>query len=320
MSKIQISIRLGFGMLGIWVLSSSVFIIYNETYWILKIIADSAVILSAYFLTTSVSLIFYDKVSLKRSIFFSTLFSGQLVFNLLYMKVSENDYLHWLSDKFILIIPLVLFFLIVIDYSNVGNSNSERQLKNLELITFKNSTFILIIVFPLLLLKIYFVELPFLLIYFVTIFFVLSHNLWMLMKVDRVRFFNINNHFMVLIHTDQGGLIYSKEFAKTQQSTYSSLLSNWLTALSTIISEFFDSQVKPLDLLIENNLRIYFHWGNNHFIAVIADSVSPLIRLAMEQLSNDVDIISEKKKFDLEEQERLNQCVSKSFHFILPPE
>ncbi len=319
-SKILVLIILGYTLVAIWVFLSIYLNIYGINYenWYIKIISDSLIILGAYCLTSSVSLIFYNKISLFRSIFFSTLFASQLELNVIiyinFHRMSGTTIS--LSYLFILLIPLSLIVIIYVDYKNnrvIGNNN-----ENLELLTFKNSTYILFLSIPVFIYTIINTDFPVILGYFSVLIISFIESIIKLKQIENTKFYVRANNFTVFVRTDSGNLIYYKEFIKEEDSLIKNLLSNWLTAFSSIITQFLDVDVKPLEIRLEADIRIIFHWSNNLNIAVIVDTISPLIRPAMRKLVNEInnEIISKNKISSAEELE-IEKLVLENFKFAL---
>jgi hypothetical protein len=136
----------------------------------------------------------------------------------------------------------------------------------------------------------------------------------------RVAFILPHRAFLLVIVNKGGVLKYSKRFHETStKDDLTILVSMALSAISSMMSEFFDKPVKPKFIDFEKQ-KILFFTEESYFIAVFADRESILIQHAMAQTSN---IINEKyqicgieKIMDGTEILDLDPIISKTFYFI----
>lgn len=320
-SKIQYMVLIGYTLILIWVIFSIPYKILELSHksWNYKIISDCAIILSGFFLTSTVSQIFYDKFSILRSIYFAILFTIELAFNsfIKYDLFSTSEFIIFMSEIYILAIPIGLLILILSDFKENEVRNDELSYENLELLTFKNSTYLLILTFPIFSLKFVFPEFPLLIGYLFVIFIICIRSIYDLVRIDRITFFRISNYFHIIIRTDVGGLIYYKQFVDNADSDVKVLLSNWLSAFSNVISEFFKMEMRPLEIMLQNNIKIIFHWERGFYIAIVSDTISPLILPAMKNLSESISQFINHNTFDKKSEIKIDKYVRKYFEFAI---
>lgn len=124
---------------------------------------------------------------------------------------------------------------------------------------------------------------------------VLAIMAWYFSNEERLIFLFPSRHNLLLISDYHGSLKYSYNFALMPVGEgRESLLAGWLTSISHILSEFFDQEVRPREIKLDEN-RIYIHWADHYLMAFITDQQSSLYLQALNQLGSNVN-----KKFGLQ--------------------
>ncbi|MFW9996898.1 MAG: hypothetical protein ACFFD4_32955 [Candidatus Odinarchaeota archaeon] len=135
----------------------------------------------------------------------------------------------------------------------------------------------------------------------------------------RVAFILPHRTYLVVVVTHTGSLKYSRNFMEKSAGDPSAMLvSMGLSAIKTMLSEFYQADVHPTYLSFVKQ-KIMFHWNEGYFIAVFTDRNSMLIRQAMEQTAKEIrerfkedlqDVMEGPKELDLDD------IITKTFNFI----
>ncbi len=96
----------------------------------------------------------------------------------------------------------------------------------------------------------------------------------------RVAFILPYKTYLAIIVNDAGNLKYSKDFMGGRDVTSTMLISSTLSAITSAMAEFYDSEVLP-ELIEFQERLILFNSTEEFFLAVFTDRDSPLIREAM---------------------------------------
>lgn len=131
----------------------------------------------------------------------------------------------------------------------------------------------------------------------------------------RVAFILPYRTYLVIIVNDSGVLRYSRDFMGDRDLKSTLLISSALSAIVSLMSEFYNTDVVPTMVKFQDRL-ILFSISNDYFMAVFTDRDSVLIRSAM---SNTIKEINEKytsldHKLDIPID--LNDIFDRTFYFI----
>ncbi len=137
----------------------------------------------------------------------------------------------------------------------------------------------------------------------------------------RVAFIVPHRAYLLIVVDKNGVLKYSKNFLDESAKDHSTILvSAGLSAINSMMSEFYETEVLPTFLAFEQR-KIMFHWSEGYFIAVFTDRDSMLIREAMKQTTKE---LKDKYKDDLRKvmdglkMLELDEVIAKTFFFIYP--
>ncbi|MFX1514014.1 MAG: hypothetical protein ACFFCQ_15655 [Promethearchaeota archaeon] len=136
----------------------------------------------------------------------------------------------------------------------------------------------------------------------------------------RVAFIVPHRAYLAIVVNKTGVLKYSKNFLdESSVSDSTVLVSAGLSAINSMMSEFYETEVRPTFLAFEEK-KILFHWSEDYFIAVFADRDSMLLRLAMKQTTKE---IKDKYKEEIRDMmdglrmlDELDEIIARTFYFI----
>lgn len=134
----------------------------------------------------------------------------------------------------------------------------------------------------------------------------------------RVAFILPEKTYLVILVNSYGILKYSKSFSKEEYEAGTIIISGALKAVSSLVSEFYQTEVHPELIKFEENL-ILLKSDQDFFIAVFSERDSKLIRNAMEntlkELHNRFGSELSQKMTDPEAMD-LDDIFEKTFYFI----
>ncbi len=124
----------------------------------------------------------------------------------------------------------------------------------------------------------------------------------------------------LLVIVDNGGTLkYRRNFLEESEDMNSAMLiSMGLSAVRAMMSEFYNTPVKPVSIRFEERM-IMFHAEDDYFMAVFTDRESLLVRLGMEQAARKIKERFEEKLPDILLQPReleINEIIDEAFYFI----
>ncbi|MDH5401484.1 MAG: hypothetical protein OEZ01_08670 [Candidatus Heimdallarchaeota archaeon] len=97
------------------------------------------------------------------------------------------------------------------------------------------------------------------------------------------------NIYLSIVASKQGILKYSKQFNEFASISSTYLITNVLSALTGLMTEFYHSEVYPNMIKFQDRL-ILIQWEEDYYIAVFCDWDSKLIRTSMNNIAKEINM------------------------------